>query len=248
MFKATSNKIFSIQICSIILSAIGIYVYGLGIEEIATFFIFYFLFCGVGLSMMLHRFYAHKSFTFKSPIVEKLYILIMILAGRGSPIGWVYVHREHHAYSDTSKDPHKADTLLMLLPHVTKVKNINLRVVRDLLDKENIFIDKWYLLFHIIFVSILTIINPWLTVFVWALPVCLTATMLDLSTYGNHVENLPLSYRNFETKEYSRNSLMFGYLMFGEGWHNNHHAKASASSFKRKWWEFDPVGSIIKIV
>jgi len=99
-------------------------------------------------------------------------------------------------------------------------------------------------LIHIVFVLALTLINPWLAVFVWAVPVCVTASMMDISTYCNHV----VGYRNFDTKDHSKNSLLFGYLMFGEGWHNNHHANASNHSFQHKWWEFDPTALIIKIL
>jgi len=244
MFKSTSNSVFLVVLCALVISSIGIYFYTLGLKEIVTVLIFYFLYFGVGVSMMLHRFYSHKSFTFKSVIVQKLCTIITVLAGRGSPMGWVYVHRVHHAYSDTDKDPHPPNSPMMLLPHRTKVEKINLRLIKDLLNKENIFINDWYVLIHIVFVLALTLINPWLTVFVWAIPVCITGSMMDVVTYCNHF----IGYRNFETKDNSRNIFILGYLALGEGWHNNHHANASNYSFQHKWWEFDPIALIIKIL
>jgi len=243
MFKSSSINVLLIQLCSIIVSGLGIYTYTLGLIEISTILTFYFLYCGIGVGMMLHRFYSHKSFEFKSTIIQKLFTVITVLAGRGSPIGWVYVHRHHHAYSDTEKDPHAPNNILMLLPHKTKVEKVNLRLVKDLLDKENIIINDWYMLIHIVVVLILTIVNPWLTVFVWALPVCITATMMDVSTYYNHT----LGYKNFVTKDNSKNNWLFGYFMFGEGWHNNHHSNPKSVTTKIKWWELDLISWIIRL-
>jgi fatty-acid desaturase len=245
MFKSSSNAILTIQIVSMMLTTVGIYFYGLGMLEILTALIFYFLYCGIGVGMMLHRFYSHKSFSFKSNVIQKLFTACAVFAGRGSPLGWVYVHREHHAYSDTTRDPHAPTSKAMLLPHRTLIEEkINLRIIRDLLDKENIFINDWYMLIHIVFVVMLTMANPWLTVFVWAVPVFVTATMMDVSTYFNHT----LGYRNFDSRDNSKNNWLFGFTMFGEGWHNNHHHNPKLTSTKIKWWEFDLIGKIINLV
>ncbi len=60
--------------------------------------------------------------------------------------------------------------------------------------------------------------------------------------------NHTLGYKNFETKDNSKNNLVTGYLISGEGWHNNHHAKASDPQFGKRWWEFDLGWQIIKLV
>jgi stearoyl-CoA desaturase (delta-9 desaturase) len=46
-------------------------------------------------------------------------------------------------------------------------------------------------------------------------------------------------YRNYETRENSRNSLLIGLISNGDGWHNNHHADQRAASHGHKWWELD---------
>jgi fatty-acid desaturase len=38
-------------------------------------------------------------------------------------------------------------------------------------------------------------------------------------------------YRNFETNDDSRNVPLLAWLTWGQGWHNNHHAKASSYDF-----------------
>ncbi len=46
-------------------------------------------------------------------------------------------------------------------------------------------------------------------------------------------------YRNYETKDNSRNSWWVALLTFGEGWHNNHHADQRSARHGHRWWELD---------
>ncbi len=45
--------------------------------------------------------------------------------------------------------------------------------------------------------------------------------------------------RPYESRDHSRNNLVFGVLAFGEGWHNNHHAFPTSARHGLKWWQFD---------
>jgi hypothetical protein len=46
-------------------------------------------------------------------------------------------------------------------------------------------------------------------------------------------------YRNFATKDQSKNNLLIGLISNGEGYHNNHHAQPRSASHGMRWWEFD---------
>jgi len=46
-------------------------------------------------------------------------------------------------------------------------------------------------------------------------------------------------YRNFPTRDNSRNNWVVGLISNGEGWHNNHHAEPRCASHGRRWWEVD---------
>jgi len=46
-------------------------------------------------------------------------------------------------------------------------------------------------------------------------------------------------YRNYETKDNSRNLWWVGLLAGGEGWHNNHHACPRVAAHGQRWWEVD---------
>jgi stearoyl-CoA desaturase (delta-9 desaturase) len=55
-------------------------------------------------------------------------------------------------------------------------------------------------------------------------------------------------YRNFETKDNSRNIIPWAFILFGEELHNNHHAKPSNWSFRAKWFEIDPAAIFIQLL
>lgn len=53
-------------------------------------------------------------------------------------------------------------------------------------------------------------------------------------------------YRNYEVTNTSMNLLPFDFLMFGEGYHNNHHKDGTRANFGVKWYELDLAYPIIK--
>src|SRR5499426_3296868 len=59
-------------------------------------------------SFFLHRYAAHRMYTM-GPRTERLMHLLTYLAQGSSylsPRGYAILHREHHAFSDTERDPH----------------------------------------------------------------------------------------------------------------------------------------------
>ncbi|HVJ80947.1 MAG TPA: fatty acid desaturase, partial [Planctomycetia bacterium] len=46
-------------------------------------------------------------------------------------------------------------------------------------------------------------------------------------------------YRNYETRDESRNLWWVALLAYGEGWHNNHHAHPRLARAGHRWWEVD---------
>jgi fatty-acid desaturase len=53
-------------------------------------------------------------------------------------------------------------------------------------------------------------------------------------------------YRSYDTPDDSRNNPIIGFLVSGEGWHNNHHADPAAARYGRKWWELDVAWLVIR--
>jgi stearoyl-CoA desaturase (delta-9 desaturase) len=55
-------------------------------------------------------------------------------------------------------------------------------------------------------------------------------------------------YVNFKVNDTAKNLLPFDFLMFGEGYHNNHHKFGGRANFGIKWHEFDPAYPIILVL
>jgi stearoyl-CoA desaturase (delta-9 desaturase) len=75
-------------------------------------------------------------------------------------------------------------------------------------------------------------------------PAALVLTVGGAVNSFNH-SNL-MGYKNYETKDNSKNIPILGILMWGEGWHNNHHARPADPYFNKKWWELDIGGIVIR--
>jgi len=247
LFSASAISLSIIQIISTIGAIIGLWVFSFDYLSIIVILVSYYLYSGIGVSMMLHRFYAHKSFEFKYPILKYVFTWFALMSGRGSIIGWVHVHREHHAFSDTEKDPHSPSIKgwRVLFPHLMDYgKKINVRLVRDLLNKKQIYINDYYMLLVLSCVSILIIIDPWIAYFCWFVPVSITHFVLNTFIYFGH----NLGYTNHKYKDNSKNLWVYGILLWGEGWHNNHHSNAKNWNMQEKWWELDLIAPLIYLV
>jgi len=203
----------------------------------------------IGVWMTLHRYYSHKSFEFKNTFLKWTFTIIATLAGRGSPLGWVYLHRKHHAYSDTEQDPHSPKFLgykLFGFSHYKKQEEekMQLFLIKDLMTKEQLFIHKWYMLIILAFVISFAVINFQLFYFVWVVP----AFLIQLSQYNFNYFGHTYGYRNFDTKDDSRNNMWLFPIILGEAWHNNHHANPKDCSTQVKSTEYDPLMKFISII
>jgi stearoyl-CoA desaturase (delta-9 desaturase) len=52
-------------------------------------------------------------------------------------------------------------------------------------------------------------------------------------------------YRNYRTRDGSRNALPIDFLMMGELYQNNHHRHPKEVNFAARWFEVDPAYPII---
>ena len=196
----------------------------------------YFCFTCLGITVTFHRNFAHRSYKTYS-FLEKLFTIFGCLGGTGSSIGWVAVHRTHHKFSDKNLDPHSPHTGSIWGLFINKYNfDFNKWVVRDLITNpfHKFLHDYYYLL--ILFVSlILLMFGLKYFIFILAIPMFLNMLASSLSVYLGH----SWGYRTWEIEDKSVNNWLNALLVWGEGWHNNHHRKASNYTFKNKWWEID---------
>ena len=211
--------------------------------------ILYFMISCLGITVTYHRYLAHKSFTMPK-FLERLFTLFACMGGTGSSIGWVAVHKNHHRYSDKKGDPHSPDNQGFSLFYANYEFELNKFTVRELLaDKFHKFVHEYYNLILFTWSVICLLISPAFFLFGFMIPIFMTVTISNLSNYINHYPAKWLgSYRLFEVNDKSVNNPLIALLSWGEGWHNNHHAKPWLSSFQQKWWEIDISGLVIKLI
>jgi stearoyl-CoA desaturase (delta-9 desaturase) len=207
--------------------------------------IVYFL-CGcLGLVVTYHRLLAHNSWPAKN-WMRRLGSVLGSYSGVGPPIGWVAVHRAHHKYVDTIKDPHSPKHKGFVHVHwLGMFDNAGVEHAVDMLrDKFQMFLYKNYFRLHLAVGLIWLLIDPVLFVCAYLAPMALIWEMGVSVNSINHC----WGYQNRQSTHSAYNNHFTGYLFFGEGWHANHHDHPIEPSTKERWWEFDLSGSIIKLL
>jgi stearoyl-CoA desaturase (delta-9 desaturase) len=244
---ADPKSLFILQIISLAVILVGIYFVEFNLSYLVAAVVFFYLYSVIGVSMMLHRYYSHKSFQLH-PAIKWTLTVFAVLAGRGSPLGWVYIHRIHHATSDSEQDPHSPHNdnfkFVGFKPNYDTTKPINYFIVKELLTPAHKNIDKYYMLFTLFFIGLLAAIDLNLVFYLWALPVFAVSVSQVCFNYFCHMHG----YRNSETKDRSTNNIYMWPFILGDAWHNNHHAQAANLNTKVKWWEWDPVAALINLV
>ncbi|WP_422049738.1 acyl-CoA desaturase [Shimia sp.] len=237
----------SIHILLIMLAGIfaGIVYRDAGLFWWACAIAMYFVFGCLGVVVTFHRYLSHRSFQFRWWWLERLFILFGHLAGSGSAIGWVAVHKAHHAYSDTDRDPHGPRRgWRNFVPDYDDV--VNYRMVRSMLrDRYLRWLHKNGILLIAAYYLALWLIGGDIAVaFFGGIPQAITILMSVITNWVGHV----YGYQTYETGEDSRNCWWLAIPAWGESWHNNHHAKPGRASFSHKWWEIDISGAVIALI
>jgi len=243
MFIVTPRTLIAYQI---IAHCAFIYAFFIGTPiNWAIGFLIYLTIATLGGTITYHRLLSHKSF--QSPKwVEYLGSMLGSLGGNGSPLAWVAIHREHHRFTDMDKDPHGLSKGFFRVQFGSFIDTPKIRYVPDLLrSKFHVTLHQYYWLYNVAYLILMySLFGVPGIIFGYFVP---TLLVWHAGSFINTI-NHRLGYRNFETKDLSTNNLVLGYLVSGEGWHNNHHASVSDPQFGKKWWEFDLGYQIIKLI
>lgn len=201
-------------------------------------FIWWLFLSSAVISAGYHRYFSHRSF--KAPVwYEYLVLILGPLSGSGSALGWVGVHRMHHNYSDTEKDPHspKHQPIWRVLTSTFKVPAIRPRHITDLLKNKRVL---WFHRHHKK-IRLLTLFGGLLLPFEWYIILIVSPMIYGYLGYG--LLNT-LCHRH----EQVSNSWIANILTGGEGWHANHHDQPRDWRIGKKWWEWDPAAWFIRLI
>lgn len=200
----------------------------------------------LSVTIFLHRCQAHRALDLH-PIASHFFRFWLWFTTGMVTKEWTAIHRKHHARVETDEDPHSPQTR-----GITKVFFEGAELYRaeaknlETLERygegtPNDWIERnLYSRYSWLGISIMMAINLALFgvigITIWAvqmawIPLWAAGVVNGIGHYWG--------YRNFESKDASRNVIPFGLFIGGEELHNNHHAYASSAKFSAKWWEID---------
>ena len=201
----------------------------------------------IGVEIGLHRYFSHNSFS-TGKHKELFLLLVSVITAMGSPISWAGIHRLHHKYADTDKDPHspsqKGVFYILFGLYNTELKIPNFFIKNFFKSSLLVFAHKNYFKILFIWVGGLFVfggVNA--VIFIFCLPVVLVYWATAIGIVLNH----KWGYRNFETKDKSVNSWVLSLYTLGGGWHNNHHKFPDKYNNRYNWWEWDLCALLIKV-
>lgn len=209
-----------------------------------------------------HRYASHGAFKMSKGWEKFFFIFTYITQGSHymSPRAYAIMHRMHHAYTDTDKDPHSPAFSSNLFSMMWRTKKFYTGIYKGTMPIEEKFLknlpewpafDRWAnsgisrLLWAGMYVTLFVLFaaSPWLYLL---LPV-----ILAMGAFHGAIINWfahKYGYKNFILKNTSENLFAIDVLMLGESYHNNHHKNPSAINFGFRWYEIDPVYPVILLL
>jgi stearoyl-CoA desaturase (delta-9 desaturase) len=192
-----------------------------------------------GLGLVLHRYFAHRCF--KTSRAFQFVLAWLSASFFGDPIGFAGKHRLHHKYSDQPQDVHSPRQgawhcwIGSLLDDGREEKEI-LRMARDWTRfPELLWLHRFYFVPGLAMVAAAWLLGGIQSVGVYCLAFLVGLHGPSAVNYFCHLGR----NRRFLTGDDSTNRLSLALLLFGEGWHNNHHRYPLSARSGFAWYEVD---------
>jgi stearoyl-CoA desaturase (delta-9 desaturase) len=194
-------------------------------------------------TVYLHRALSHRALTVRAPLSFFFRVVIWLSTGI-KPREWVAVHRKHHAFTDTTDDPHSPAIIGWLRVQLTNAA-LYRRAARDpkVLERyakdlpadrwDRVLFDRAFLGLGIGITLLIVILGPWYG---------LLASVLHAGFYlwiGGAVNGLGHHFGRRPYENSATNLRWLAFLTGGEGLHNNHHAAPTSARFSLHRGEID---------
>jgi stearoyl-CoA desaturase (delta-9 desaturase) len=213
-------------------------------------------------SFFHHRYGAHRQFTMSKGWERTMHFLAWFIQGSSylNPRAYAILHRMHHAYSDTEKDPHSPIHQRNFFKMMWRTKVIYEEIKERRVPIEPRFeggYPEWPLLDEKL--STMPLAVAWGTLYAliyiafathWWMFLLLPFHWFMGPVHGAIVNwaGHKLGYRNYDSDDNSKNTLIFDVLTMGELFQNNHHKWGQSPNFAVRFFEIDPSYQIMKVL
>jgi stearoyl-CoA desaturase (Delta-9 desaturase) len=201
--------------------------------------------CAFGTTVGFHRYFTHKAFE-TGPVVKATLAILGCMTMQGPLTQWVTDHRKHHALSDQQGDPHSPHVAhgegrlgavkgfvhahigwLFSLKGMERGRDYGKELYDDRLIRA---IDRLYLLWVVLTFGIPFALGyavggtvaTGVEALVWA--GLLRVFLYQHATFSVNSICHMFGRREYRSRDESRNNWFVSLVVFGEGWHNSHHA------------------------
>jgi stearoyl-CoA desaturase (Delta-9 desaturase) len=217
------------------------------------------LFCQ---TFFLHRYASHKMFTTNRGWERFFYFLTFLTQGSSflNPRAYAIMHRMHHAYSDTEKDPHSPHFFKDVWSMMIQTKNLYVGYAKFQIEPEDAFkgnYPEWPLIDRIAdsWFTRIAFAAAYTAFYIAFAPSFWWFLLLPVHFFIGPVQGAIVNwcghkygYENFDNGDHSKNTTPFGIFLMGELFQNNHHKSPNSPKFAKKWFEFDPTYPVMRFL
>lgn len=239
-----------ITVATLVLCPIYLWYYDLTTAEIA-FFAFYTLASSFSITLGYHRLFSHAAFKAAWPI--RLFVLFFGGAAfEKSAMAWAALHRLHHRYTDTDRDPYNIQRGFFYA-HVGWVlvegRRYDYTNVRDLArDPLVVHQDRHYKLWsHLSGLVIPLLIGAWIGGWAYAILFPVAARIFLVLNSAFCINSIAHTFgeQPFDPNSSARDHWLGVVLTNGEGYHNFHHRFPNDYRNGVRWYHWDPTKWLI---
>jgi len=208
----------------------------------------------LGVALGQHRGLIHESYQ-SNRYFQYFLVFLSTLAGLGGPLSMSRMHSYRDHFQKQPECPAffgygygiVHSYVMWMFMCYTGLELPDKHTDKLAEDRFYVFLNKTAYLYEFVLIGVLFSLGGWEWVW-WGslLRLILCINFFWFVSYVSHTSG----YVTFPMEghaESGRNNLLFGYLSFGEAWHNNHHAYPSAATTSLRWWELDVAYLSLKI-